>query len=398
MRALAKAQIVTGLRGFAAMVFTVAASPVLHDAGVSFQTISLGFGLLYAVLAFSEIPTGAWADVFGSRKSAIIGGMVQTLSLVLLATGPARTDQILAAFALYGFGSSFVSGALSALMFGNAKDEDGGSFNSNRYFSSIEKVAVASYVIASVSVGFLSEWFGRGAFLFAGGFYFVAALFIASAIHELPPEREYHSARKEFFARIREGFAGVRASVQLMALLPIRILHQVETIIGVLWLPWIQQLGGGNAVWISVLSTGSYVLRYAVNHYFSDKPRPHSYMPRLAYALACMAIGSLICVFAENVWIALFGVWTMAGARGAFLPAVQAIQHEEFPERVRTTGLSVVNFSTEIIFAASYFVSAPFIDRIGVSAAWSIAAGSFLVASCIAWSPSIMGARKSASE
>lgn len=393
MKALSKAQIVTGLRGFAAMVFTIAASPVLHDAGVSFQTISLGFGLLYSVLAFSEIPTGAWADVFGSRKSAVIGGLIQTLSLVLLAAGPIRTDQILAAFALYGFGSSFVSGALSALLFGNAKDEDGDSFNSNRYFSSVEKVAVASYVIASVSVGFLSEWFGRGAFLFGGGFYFFAALFIAGAIHELPPERDYHSARKEFFARIREGFAGVRASALLMALLPIRILHQVETILGVLWLPWIQKLGGGNALWISVLSTGSYVLRYIVNHHFADRARPRSYMPRLVYALACMAIGSLICVFAENVWIALLGVWTMAGARGAFLPAVQAIQHEEFPERVRTTGLSVVNFSTEAIFAVSYFVSAPFVDRLDVSAAWSIAAISFLVASCIAWIPSPLAAR-----
>lgn len=398
MRALSKAQVVTGLRGFAAMVFTIAASPVLHDAGVSFQTISLGFGLLYSVLAMSEIPTGAWADVFGSRKSAVIGGLIQTLSLVLLATGPTRTDQILAAFALYGFGSSFVSGALSALMFGNAKDEDGGSFNSNRYFSSIEKVAVASYVIASVSVGFLSEWFGRGAFLFGGGFYFMAALFIAGAIHELPPEREYHSARKEFFARVREGFAGVRASALLLALLPIRILHQVETILGVLWLPWIQKLGGGNAVWISVLATGSYVLRYVVNHYFAEKKRPRSYMPRLMYALACMALGALICVFAENVWIALFGVWTMAGARGAFLPAVQAIQHEEFPERVRTTGLSVVNFSTEAIFAVSYFVSAPFVDRLDVSTAWSIASVSFLVASCIAWVPSISAARTRASD
>lgn len=362
------------------MVFTIAASPVLHEAGVSFQTVSFGFGLLYSILAVAEIPTGAWADLFGSRKSAIIGGAIQTLSLVLLGLGSVSETQILVAFGLYGFGSSFVSGALSALMFGNARDEDGSGFNSNSYFSSIERVAVASYVLASVSVGLLSEWFGRGAFLFGAGFYFLAALFIAVSIHELQPEREYHSARKEFFVRIREGFAGIRASTQLMALLPIRILHQVETIIGVLWLPWMQKLGGGNAAWISVASTGAYVLRYVVNHYFTDKPRPHSYMPRIAYALACMALGSLICVFAENIWMALFGFWTMAGARGAFLPAVQAIQHEEFPERVRTTGLSVVNFSTEAVFAASYFVSAPFVDRLSVPAGWSIAFCCFLAA------------------
>lgn len=365
------------------MVFSIAASPVLHEAGVSFQTISFGFGLLYSVLAIAEIPTGAWADLFGSRRSAIFGGLIQTLSLVLLGVGPASNLQVLVAFALYGFGSSFVSGALSALMFGNARDEDGEGFNSNRYFSSVEKIAVGSYIVASVSVGFLSEWFGRGAFLIGAIFYFAAALFIAAAIHELAPEREYHAARKEFFARIKEGFAGVRASLELTALLPIRILHQVETILGVLWLPWIQRLGGGNAIWISVLSTGSYILRYVVNHYFTEKSRPHSYMPRLAYALLCMAVGALICVFADDVWVALFGVWTMAGARGAFLPAVQAIQHEEFPERIRTTGLSVVNFSTEAIFAVSYFVSAPFVDRLPVSMAWTISAVCFFIAAGI---------------
>lgn len=279
-------------------------------------------------------------------------------------------------------------------MFGNAKDDDGDKFNSNHYFSSIEKTAVASYVIASASIGFLSEWFGRGAFIFASAFFLFSAIFVAFAIHELPPEREYHSARKEFLSRIGEGFSAIRGSLKLVALVPIRILHQMETILGVLWLPWIQKLGGGNAIWISVLSTGSYILRYIVNHYFTDKPRPRSYMPRLAYSLACMAIGSLICIFAENVWTALFGVWTMSGARGAFLPAVQAIQHEEFPERVRTTGISVVNFSAEVIYALSYFISAPFVDQMSVSTAWSISTIAFTAGALIAASVGLAALRE----
>lgn len=389
MRALAKAQVVTGLRGFAAMVFTIAASPVLHEAGVSFQTISLGFGVLYSILAIAEIPTGVWADVFGARKSAIIGGILQTMSLVILGLGSSATWQVLSGFALYGLGSSYVSGALSALLFDANKDQDGEDFNSNHYFSMTEKVAVASYVVASVSVGFLSQWFGRGSFLIAGAFYFLAAAFVAFFMSELPPEREFHSTRKEFVSRIKEGFAAIRSSIQLKALLPIRVLHQVETILGVLWLPWIQQLGGGDARWFSVLATGSYLLRYAVNHYFSGRPRPDSYMPRIGYALACMALGSLICVFAENVWLALFGVWTMAGARGAFLPAVQAIQHEEFPERVRTTGLSVMNFSTEAIFALSYFVSAAVVDALSITFAWGISAFCFAFSALIA----VLGAK-----
>ena len=380
MTALTKAQIITGFRGFAAMVFTIAASPVLHQAGVSFRDISLGFGVLYSILALAEIPTGVWADLFGARKSSIVGGLIQTISLVWLTYGPLDTWSILIAFGLYGLGSSFVSGALSALMFGAAKGEDGPGFNSNHYFSSTEKAAVASYIIASAAVGFLSAWFGRSAFLFGAVFYFVAAVFVWLALHELPPEREFKSTRKEFFLRINEGFAAIKSSVQLIALLPIRILHQVETILGILWLPWIQNLGGGDARWFSLLATGSYLLRYGVNQYFSGKQRPESYMSRIAFSLACMALGSLICVFADNIWLALFGVWTMAGARGAFLPAVQAIQHEEFPERVRTTGLSVMNFSTEAIFALSYFFSAAVIGNITVGLAWAVSAGCFLVA------------------
>jgi MFS family permease len=186
VKAVTKAQLITGLRGFAAMVFTIAASPVLHDAGVSFQTISLGFGILYGILALAEIPTGVWADVFGCKQSAFFGGILQTGSLILLGVGPVTEWQILLGFALYGLGSSFVSGALSSLMFGSAKTEDGDGFNSNRYFSLTEKVAVASYIVASASVGFLSQWFGRGAFLFAGLFYLSAAIIVSVLLSEIP--------------------------------------------------------------------------------------------------------------------------------------------------------------------------------------------------------------------
>jgi hypothetical protein len=88
-------------------------------------------------------------------------------------------------------------------------------------------------------------------------------------------------------------------------------------------------------------------------------------------------------VFAENLWFALFGVWTMAGARGVFLPAVQAIQHEELPAGVRATGLSLMSFSTEAIFAVTYFGSASFIDRLSISTAWGISASCFLLAAAV---------------
>lgn len=69
----------------------------------------------------------------------------------------------------------------------------------------------------------------------------------------------------------------------------------------------------------------------------------------------------------------------MAGARGIFLPVTQAIQHDSFPEEIRSTGLSMMNFSVEAMIAISYFISSSWIDHLHTSAAWWISMGAFLI-------------------
>jgi MFS family permease len=146
-----------------------------------------------------------------------------------------------------------------------------------------------------------------------------------------------------------------------------------------LWLPWIKKLGGSD-LWFSVLATGSYISRYAVNHYYSKKVKPLTFMPRIQVSLIIMAVGTLICALTNNVYMALIGVWIMAAARGVFLPATQAIQHDAFSEEIRSTGLSMMNFSIEIMIAISYFICASWIDNLQASSAWMISSGAFILA------------------
>jgi len=68
----------------------------------------------------------------------------------------------------------------------------------------------------------------------------------------------------------------------------------------------------------------------------------------------------------------------MAGARGVFLPANQAIMHESLPENVRSTGLSMMNFIFETIVAIGFFSSSFFVDHISASSAWWISSAAFL--------------------
>jgi MFS family permease len=102
-------------------------------------------------------------------------------------------------------------------------------------------------------------------------------------------------------------------------------------------------------------------------------------MPRIQFSLLIMAGGTLICALTSNVYFALIGVWIMHRSRGIFLPATQAIQHDAFPEEIRSTGLSMMNFSVEVMIAISYFACANWIDNLGANLAWFISMGAFLL-------------------
>lgn len=360
------------------MLFSIVASPALHAVGVSFKTISLGFGVLYVILALFEIPTGIWADLFGAKKSSIIGGIIQSLALFLFLLSKDHSFAVLVSFALYGIGSSFISGALSALLYTTTKNEEADKFDSNKYFSVIEKVSVASYIIASASVGFLSHWLGLYSFAIAGIIYLMAVAMVMISVHENAVNNRPHKKISDFISKAISGLKYISSNKELKILLPIRMLNQVETILGILWLPWIKKLGGSD-LWFSVLATGSYLSRYAVNHYFAKQERPISFMPRIQFSLLIMAVGTLICALTSNVYFALTGVWVMAGARGIFLPATQAIQHDAFPEAIRSTGLSMMNFSVEVMIAISYFAAASWIDNLDANLAWFISMGAFLL-------------------
>lgn len=377
MNSTSKSRLVLGLRGYGAMLFSIAASPVLYNAGVSFKTISIGYGFLYVVLALFEIPTGIWADLFGTKKSTIIGGLIQTFSLFLFLFSDKGPIVVITSFAVYGIGSSFISGALSALLYSNAKNEEVSAFDSNKYFSIIEKTSVASYILASASVGFLSKWLGLKSFAVAGIIYLVSVLFVLVSVHE-EQVRKSHKKISEFFAQAFSGLKYISKNHELKILLPVRMLNQIESILGILWLPWIKSLGGSD-LWFSALATGSYLSRYAVNHYYSKKVKPSSFMPRIQASLLVMGFGASVCAITSNVYFGLIGVWIMAGARGVFLPATQAIQHDSFPDDIRSTGLSMMNFSVEAMIAISYFVSSSWIDGLSASRAWWISVSAFLI-------------------
>lgn len=93
--------------------FTVTAVYFVQDVGMNpLQLVLVGTAMEIAVFVF-EIPTGVVADTYSRRLSLIVGWLVMGASLILIAATQ-TFGVILAAYALWGFGYTFTSGAHQA--------------------------------------------------------------------------------------------------------------------------------------------------------------------------------------------------------------------------------------------------------------------------------------------
>jgi len=94
---------------------------------IYFQARGLGFfemGVLEAIVSgivfLSDIPSGAFADIFGRKLSTGLGMFLWGLSLILMGAFSTFNGFVLTMI-LMGFGDSFISGAINALFYDSLK-------------------------------------------------------------------------------------------------------------------------------------------------------------------------------------------------------------------------------------------------------------------------------------
>lgn len=119
----------------------------------SYSQIGVMFAVLTFVWIFMEIPTGAIADMFGRKKSVIIG----TASLFIGSTVIAMSQNIGYLFfggMLQNIGRAFVSGSMEALVYDDLK-----SRNEEDWYDDViatkQKVSLIMYAVGSILGGFM---------------------------------------------------------------------------------------------------------------------------------------------------------------------------------------------------------------------------------------------------
>ncbi len=114
---------------------------------LSFEQIAFFAGLSLIVEVVTQMPTGAFADIYGRRISLAIGNLFMALPMFLIAIFP--TAEIMWAYAImWGLGNSFSMGTSKPLLYDTLKAEG----KENLYPKIYSKSTVIFQISAAVSI------------------------------------------------------------------------------------------------------------------------------------------------------------------------------------------------------------------------------------------------------
>lgn len=316
-----------------------------QENGLNMSQIFILKSVYSIAMVATELPSGYLADVWGCRRTLLIGAVLGTLGMTIYSFSAGFASFLMAEVVL-GIGFSFVSGADSAMLYDSLKAEN----RENEYTKFEGRITSAgnfAEALAGVLGGFLATYALRTPYFFQIG---VAAIGIPAAVMLKEPQ---HAIERTHLK-----------------------MKEILSIIAVTY----RQREMRSAILISSF-TGAATLTYAwfVQPYFQEAGVPVSVFGILWTALNLMAgvlsmfsykveqwLGMrktllLIVIFISTGFLLTALEISLAGIailfffymiRGVATPVLKNQINQYTDSKVRATILSIRNFEIRIIFAA----------------------------------------------
>jgi len=344
-----------------------------------------------------EVPSGALADLWGRRKTYLLGTLSDILSTALFLSFNAL-GVVLIASALRGAGRAFASGSLEALAVESIRREEP-NFDLQAFFSRAGMAIPTGLALTSLAGGFLPELIalpgleGIAALSPAGGFsvnLILNALLIACAgilaLTLFSEPRPANAAAHEsgaphgplaLFKQIGSSFAFAFKSRELVLLLLSSfaiglVLHSVETF----WQPRLASITATETVRIfGVLGAGYFgvaVLGSALSPVLVRLTRGNRAAAVMLYRLmsAAALVGLALQISASGFSVAYLGFFF-------FFSATSPIQSTMLNERVVDSTRSTLISSSSLVLQAGGFVGSLVFgvvsQELGIGASWTVA-------------------------
>lgn len=348
-----------------------------QDNGMSMQEIFELKAIYSVAIVAMEIPSGWMADVWGRKKTLVLGSILGSAGFLLYSFSYGFWAFV-AAEIILGVGHSFVSGADSAMLY-DSLQADNKSKNYTREEGRITSTGNFAEAIAGVAGGFLAAFSLRTPFYFQ---FVVAAIAIPAALTMIEPKihsgKHIHSVKKLVGTIVKNlsKNKNLRIAVFLSAVTGtatltfawlvqpyFKAIHLDVKLFGILW----------TALNVSV--GVSSVFAHRVENFFKQK----------------WSVLLVICLLTAGY---LFSGWfiTVGGlaflfvfylARGVATPVFKNYINQYTNSQVRATLLSVRNFLIRISFAIIGPILGWLTDNISLSSAFILAGIIYFVASLV---------------
>lgn len=314
------------------------------------QLVLLGTALEVTIFLF-EVPTGVVADIYSRRLSIIIGVALVGFGHMLEGARP-LFSYALAAQVLWGFGWTFISGALSAWI----TDEIGAEQAGAQFLRANQLALLGNAIGIPVAV-----WLAHQAIAlpyFVGGALWVAlAAFMLAFMPEegfSPTPKEQRQGWRSLFSTFREGIDLVRGRrilvIYAVIMLFVGLYSEAWDRLGQPYLlesfafPTLGGLQLDAIAWFGILN-GAFIpvgmLANEIANRRVDTARARPLLRSLQGVYALMVACILLFTLSSNFYLSVAAMVIFTGTRGVSFSLAHAWLNFQVPSKVRATVLSM---------------------------------------------------------
>lgn len=351
-----------------------------QDLGLNMSQIFILKSVYSIAMVATELPSGYLADVWGCRKTIILGAILGTVGILIYSISSDFYSFILAEIIL-GVGFSFISGADSAILYDSLKAENRED-DYIKYEGQITSAGNFAEALAGVAGGFLATISLRTPYYFQ---VFIAAVAIPAAFMLKEPQHVLDRVR----LKMSEILSIVKLTYQQVEM---RSAIMISSFTGAATLtyawfvqPYFQEAGVPVSVfgilWTLLnLSAGVFsMFSYRIERLLGNKKT-------LLLIVVFISLGFIL----TSLEISLAGIAILFGfymVRGIATPVLKDQINQYTDSKVRATILSVRNLEIRIIFAAIGPVLGYLTDHFSLSTALIVCGIIYFVAAMLSIQP-----------
>jgi MFS family permease len=344
-----------------------------QENGLSMSQIFILKSIYSIAMVATELPSGYLADVWGCRRTILLGAILGTLGILIYSLSSDFASFVIAEI-IMGVGFSFVSGADSAMLYDSLKAENRED-EYIKYEGRITSGGNFAEALAGIAGGLLATISLRTPYYFQ---IFIAATAIPAAFFLKEPQHVLERAR----LKMKEIFGIVKLTYQQPEM---RSAILISSFTGAATLtyawfvqPYFQKAGVPVSVfgilWTLLnLSAGIFSMySYRIERMLGQKNT-------LLLIVILISAGFIL----TSIEISLAGIAILFGfymVRGIATPVLKDYINQYTDSKVRATILSVRNFEIRIIFAAVGPVLGYLTDTFSLQTALMVAGIAYFIA------------------